>query len=87
LRFRADFDWAGVRIGNRLAQEPGAVPWRFGAADYLGALEDVARAVALDGAPVHASWDPALTGAMQRCGRALFEEQLVDVLLGDLSAR
>jgi hypothetical protein len=39
----------------------------------------------LRGAPVGAAWDPKLAAAMQRVGRGVEEEAVVDELLGDLA--
>jgi uncharacterized protein (TIGR02679 family) len=88
LSFHADFDWAGLRIGNLLsAQMTAAVPWRFTARDYQAAL---ALALAsepapLKGSPVRAAWDPSLDAALRAEGRAVFEEQVIESLLGDLA--
>lgn len=83
LRFHADFDWGGIRIGNVLVAALGAEAWRFSAADYLTIVK-LGTSTNLEGGVVRASWDPRLAEAMQAQGRALVEEQVVDVLLGDL---
>lgn len=85
ISFRADFDWAGIRIGNRLAELAGARPWRFGASDYV-AGEKAGEGVPLDGEPVVATWDVELRPAMERAGLALFEEQVLAALLEDLGS-
>jgi uncharacterized protein (TIGR02679 family) len=85
IRFHADFDWGGVRIGNLLVEQFGAVPWRFAAPDYRAALSTASESVPLKGAAVSADWDPDLEGAMRRAGRAVFEEQMISILLDDLS--
>jgi hypothetical protein len=41
----------------------------------------------LTGSPVAASWDVELMPAMMRAGRAIHEEQVLDELLSDLTAR
>ncbi len=87
LSFHADFDWAGLRIGNLLSARMRAAPWRFTAGDYQAALSLV-RASApapLKGSPVRAAWDPALDAALRAAGRAVFEEQVIESLLGDLA--
>ncbi len=84
LAFHGDFDWGGVRIGNLLASRFGAVPWRFTAADYRRAVSTAAPAQPLSGSPVDAVWDAGLTRVMRETGRAVSEEQLLDVLIGDL---
>jgi uncharacterized protein (TIGR02679 family) len=85
IRFHADFDWGGIRIGNLLAEQFGAVPWRFTASDYRAALSTASESVPLKGAAVSADWDPDLDGAMRGAGRAVFEEQMIPILLDDLS--
>jgi uncharacterized protein (TIGR02679 family) len=85
LRVQCDFDWGGLRIGNLLLAGPAARPWRFTAADYLRLLERTAARAPLGGEPVDASWDPDLRPALERVRTALFEEQMLDELLGDLA--
>lgn len=86
LSFHADFDWAGLRIGNLLRALVAARPWRFTAADYRAAQEALAaEPVPLKGAAVRASWDAELDTAMRAAGRAVFEEQVIDALLEDLA--
>lgn len=81
LRYHGDFDWEGLRIGNRVMREFGARPWRFSTSDYRpGSLR------ALEGAPCPASWDDGLSVAMQEGGTALHEEAAADALLADLAA-
>lgn len=85
LSFHADFDWAGLRIGNLLWAQLEGTPWRFRAADYRavhGAL--ASEVVPLKGAPVRTAWDAELDQAMRAAGRAVFEEQVIDSLLTDL---
>ena len=83
LRHHADFDWAGVVIGNLLARTVGATPWRFGSSDYRGhAGRDGRR---LGEGIVQASWDAELGAAMREHGLALDEEAVADVLLSDLA--
>jgi uncharacterized protein (TIGR02679 family) len=84
LRFHADFDWGGVRIGNLLAARHGAVAWRMSAADFESGLAGAVQAAELTGASVAASWDDALAPVMERAGRALVEEQILGDLLADL---
>jgi uncharacterized protein (TIGR02679 family) len=85
LRYHGDFDWPGLRIGNHVMREFGAVPWRFDAKEYLAAVERAPRpGFALTGLEVHASWDEALTATMRTHGLAIAEESLADELLQDL---
>jgi uncharacterized protein (TIGR02679 family) len=84
LVHHGDFDWGGVRIGNVLHARLSVAPWRFDVAAYE-------RAVALHpgprlrGAPVGTAWDQELSAAMQRAGRAVEEEAVVEELLDDLA--
>ncbi len=88
LRYHGDFDWPGVAIANTMIGRHGCVPWRFGAVDYEAALAQLAPRVAglplLDGRPVEACWDSALSAAMSRAARVVHEELLLDDLLSDL---
>ena len=85
IRFHADFDWGGVRIGNLLTEQLGAIPWRFTTSDYEAALVNASEAVPLKGASAGAIWDPDLEPAMLSAGRAVFEEQMIPILIDDLS--
>lgn len=88
LRYHGDFDWSGLRIGNHVMREHGAEPWRFGAIDYLAAVQTAANpALSLAGNPVEASWDGALTQAMRENRLAVAEEALAASLLQDLDDR
>jgi hypothetical protein len=61
----------------------GAAPWRFRAPDYTAAADAAVRE-SLRGTPVPASWDPALTTAMQQRGLAIPEEAVASALFADL---
>lgn len=81
--WRNDFDWTGVRLtAAALARYPAAVAWRMAATDYADAA---ATGVPLLGSPAATPWDPPLSGAMRKTGRAVMEERLLGQLLGDLS--
>jgi uncharacterized protein (TIGR02679 family) len=84
LRFHCDFDWGGLRIGGQLAARHGGRPWRFGSEDYLRAVAQAGTRQPLSGRPVTASWDASLALAMHREGQAIYEEQVVEQLVGDL---
>jgi uncharacterized protein (TIGR02679 family) len=81
LVYHGDFDWAGVQIANVVMRRHGAAPWRFSSADYRSAR----GGRPLHGDPVAAAWDPDLQTAMLEVGRAVHEEEVLDVLLGDLA--
>ncbi len=89
LLYHGDFDWAGVRIANSLAEAFPFRAWRFSAADYRRALERSSPAEPagppLAGEPVEATWDPELAPAMAEAGVAVEEESVLADLLGDLA--
>lgn len=88
LHYRGDFDWPGLSIANRVVERFGAVAWRMSADDYEAALAAAGSGVVdmprLEGRPVAASWDAGLGPAMERAGRAVHEERLLELLVGDL---
>lgn len=88
LGYHGDFDWPGITIANLLIGTYQCQPWRFGSADYLGALVDLVSVVAelpvLAGPQVQAGWDEQLTTEMAKAGRAVHEELLLDDLIADL---
>ena len=84
IRFHADFDWGGVRIGNLIETHTRGSPWRFSSADYKNALAASSEAGPLRGVPVSARWDVTLREAMSAAGRAVFEEHVIASLLDDL---
>ncbi len=81
LRYHGDFDWSGLAIANLVMHRHGALPWRFKVADYQAAP----GGTALTGTPVVAAWDPELEPALRAAGRAVHEEQVLDLLLADLA--
>ncbi|GAA2096937.1 TIGR02679 family protein [Actinomadura alba] len=83
LRWRADFDWAGLRITGAALTRHGAVPWRMGSEDYAAALE-AGASEPLRGTPADSSWDPALAPLLAETGQAVMEERLIPHLLADL---
>jgi uncharacterized protein (TIGR02679 family) len=85
LRYHGDFDWPGLAIANSVMRRHGARPWRMGAADYLAGMRDGAEHVRLTGTPQPTPWDPELSRVMAETGRVLFEENIADDLVGDLS--
>ncbi|MGP3920231.1 TIGR02679 family protein [Nonomuraea sp. 10N515B] len=83
-RWRADFDWTGLRILASAQLRHGAIPWRMGAADYSAGLE-LGESTPLTGSPAASLWDQALADAMAAAGRAVMEERLIPALLADLT--
>jgi uncharacterized protein (TIGR02679 family) len=88
LRYHGDFDWPGVRIGNHVIRQYGALAWRFQAPDYVAAIQSAPRpGRGLEGPQTAASWDPSLAPAMQLHQQAIAEELVADCLLGDLGGQ
>ncbi|MDM4764267.1 TIGR02679 family protein [Galbitalea sp. SE-J8] len=83
IHYHGDFDWGGLRIANRLHERYGIEPWRFRAAD-LEAHAGLAGEP-LTGEAVDARWDPELRAALERRGRRLEEEHVLEELVGDLA--
>jgi hypothetical protein len=75
-----------VAIAGSVMARHGAVPWRFGAQDYLAGVRTSAAgdSAALSGAAQPTPWDPELAEAMARTDRAVYEESVTDALLADL---
>lgn len=84
LRYHGDFDWPGVNIGNFVMQAFGAMPWRFGAADYLSACPDDGLELRAEEC-VEARWDDQLSKAMLAKRMTVHEEAIVATLLADLA--
>jgi uncharacterized protein (TIGR02679 family) len=86
LRYHGDFDWPGLRIGNHVVGEYGAMPWRFGAVEYAAVVQAAPRpGRPLDGPEVAASWDEMLAPAMRTHQLSIAEESVADSLLQDLA--
>ena len=84
LHWRADFDWAGLRITADAVARHGARPWRMTAADYTAALSK-GESTPLAGPPAASPWDPELARAMVKSGSTVMEERLLSELLSDLA--
>lgn len=82
VRYHGDFDVAGVRIAARLFGR-GMTPWRFGADDYLAAVEH--SRLPLTGTVPNTPWDPDLAQAMRSHGLAVHEEAVLNDLLVHLA--
>jgi len=83
IRWRNDFDWAGLRMTAAAADRYGAAPWRMASEDYLNALE-TGTGDPLEGTRVSTPWDAGLATTMAREHRAAREEWLLPALLADL---
>ena len=81
-----DLDPDGVAITARLHAE-GVVPWSMTAADYTEALAATERTGVdlreVTGPVPPTPWDPDLQRAMERAGRAVDEERVMDALLAE----
>lgn len=87
LLYHGDFDWPGLTIASTVLDSFGARPWRFGAGDYLAAVDNMpSHARRLKGRPVDAGWDSALSAAMRSQGVAVHEESVAGILLADLAS-
>jgi uncharacterized protein (TIGR02679 family) len=84
LLVHADLDWAGLRIAAQVLEDAGGGPWRMTAEDYRAALTASPHGPPLGGRRSTAAWDAELARVMVEGGRAVLEEQVIDVLLRDL---
>lgn len=89
VRYHGDFDWPGLRIAGQVLAATAGEPWRFGAEDYLDALEPSSRVAArpLQGAVAPSPWDPQLATSMEERDHVVFEEDVLDTLVDDLATR
>lgn len=87
IHYHGDFDWPGLAIAGSVIGG-GALPWRFGAADYKDGLALNARPKPLPEpvGEVQSPWDDALALAMRDHRMAVEEETVLDGLLADLAA-
>ena len=86
VRYHGDFDWPGVGIAASLYRL-GVRPWRMSATDYEDAVHANARPgrVLLSEASRDTPWDSRLATVMRRHGVAIHEEELLDILLHDVT--
>ena len=87
LHYHDDFDWQGLAIARTIINS-GALPWRFGSADYRAGLALNPRPKPLPALPreAQAPWDLALVSTMRDHLMAVEEETVADLLLADLAA-
>lgn len=83
LTYQGDFDWPGLGIANRVLARTAATPWHYDTVTYRAAA--VRGGEPLRGAPVEASWDPPLAVALRELDVQVEQEDLLEVLLADLS--
>ena len=84
LAYHGDFDWAGIRIGNFVMRELHASAWRFSARDYEAACAGSTGTLPED-ERVEALWDVRLSAEMSRQRKAIHEEAVGEILVGDLA--
>lgn len=73
----------GIRIAAYVTAKTPATTWRMSAADYRAAVPPAGRPA---GRVTEAPWDAELAAVMRKHGVAVFEEQVVELLLADLSS-
>jgi uncharacterized protein (TIGR02679 family) len=82
---RADFDAAGLfHVRTLLAACPAAVPWRMGTTTYLDAARSFPGGEQVAVTAAESPWDANLGPAIAASGVLVFEEDVLDLLLGDL---
>jgi uncharacterized protein (TIGR02679 family) len=85
--YHGDFDWRGLGIAGVLARKvPAAQSWRFGAPDYMAAVQRGLGTVPLSGRTTTSPWDVDLAPSMADAGVAVYEEQVLDQLVDDLAS-
>jgi len=86
LRYHGDFDWPGLAIARPII-DIGALPWRFGAADYCDGLNLNSRLKRLrpPKGQVETPWDHDLAAAVLNHRIAVEEEAVMDQLIADLA--
>lgn len=79
---RADFDTRGLQhVRSILAAAPAAKPWRMRTADYLAVVRpDSGTTVVASETP----WDLKLGAEIGRMGVGAYEEDLIELLVGDV---
>jgi uncharacterized protein (TIGR02679 family) len=82
LRYHGDLDPPGIAIANMLMQRFAVDPWRMSAADYVSAVST--SGPSLRGRVLDAIWDDQLSSQMRSRGKAVLEESVLGVLIGDL---
>lgn len=85
LHYHGDFDWDGLRIGASIIERYGASSWRFDADHYRAAAPHSSNDLAARSWTPITRWSPELPAVMAEHGVAVFEEQVLDGMLDDLS--
>lgn len=84
IRYHGDFDPKGLSIAQMLVDRLDVEPWRMTAVDYEQAL--TRARVPLDGTVPDVGWDAALATSMGAHKRAVFEEDVREVILAEIRA-
>lgn len=84
LLYQGDGDWPGIAIAADLRRHVRMESWRLTSRE-LSLVTD-RPGPPLEGQRVETPWDPPLADALERRGRALHEEAVLDLLLSDLRA-
>lgn len=84
MLYQGDGDWPGIAIAADLRRHVALGAWRLTSRD-LSLLGD-RSGPPLEGQRVETPWDPPLADALALRGSALYEEAVLDLLLGDLRA-
>ena len=84
LIVQTDFDWYGLSIARDLLSLPGARPWHLMTATVTSHAH--LPGPSLKGNRVDTPWDPQLARVLEARGRALEEEQILDLLLQSLAS-
>lgn len=85
LRYHGDFDWDGLRIGASIIGRYDARPWRFAAPDYRAAVDRGRAGLGARSWTPETPWSPELPDDLATYDVAVYEEQVLDDLLDDLS--
>lgn len=84
ILYQGDGDWPGIAIAADLRRHVRMHPWRLTSRD-LSLVAD-RSGPPLEGQRVETPWDPPLADTLERRGKALHEEAVLDLLLSDLRA-
>lgn len=86
LRYHSDLDAVGLALTGHMIDRFGAVPWRMSAHDYLSSRRKPSQVSIADPHGLPATpWEPELRRRMVAEAVPVFEEDVVDLLVGDLA--
>ena len=81
IHLHADFDWRGLLFVDQLLAIPGTSPWRMNPETYQSAK----GTIELTNCPTLPAWSRPLADEMRKRGTAVYEEQILPLLLNDLN--